>query len=314
MTVVSAEFQILLAGSALCGIGVAASLIVRNYRRRWALVSIKGDLTSEHHLPDTIPVPRQHVARVREGDFSFDEAVAWMRRFVRERRWHRLRDDYRRVLRKYELYRQLAEKMGRGLWREVYALGQRLAELDPLDPSASVARGRAMREMGNYPGAIRYFQQALELAPFHSTAFPEMAAACRQIGQPGRFRAALDKARQELGDTHPLTIEGRIQLGELVRVYADPTDPATIAHIPREQYLQNLWSRIEETPLDPATALNIGRSVLIDDLPELTEAVVDRSERDYGESAESLLLQGMVAHYRLNLPRRRAVRAALTGT
>ena len=312
MPVVSAELQILLAGGALCGIGVAASLLVRNYRRRWALVSIKGDLTSEHHLPDTIPVPRQHVARVREGDFGFDEAVAWMSRFVQERRWHRRRDDYRRVLRKYELYRQLAEKMGRGLWREVYALGQRLAELDPLDPERFGSARPGHARNGQLPRRDPLLPAALELAPFHSAAFPEMAAACRQIGQPGRFRAALDKARQELGDTHPLTIEGRIQLGELVRVYADPTDPATIAHIPREQYLQNLWSRIEETPLDPATALNIGRSVLVDDLPELAEAIVDRSERDYGESAESLLLQGMVAHYRLNLPLRRAVRAAIT--
>lgn len=298
---VSAELEILLGVGGLGGVAAAAWMLTRNYRRRWVLVSIKGDFTSEHHLPETIPVPRQHAARVREEDFTFDEAVAWIAQFVRERKRHRLCDEFRTLLRKYEVYRQLAEKMGRGLWKEVLVLGQRLAELDPLDPSAGVARGRAMRELGNYPGAIRYYQQALDLAPFHSTAFPEMASTCRIIGQPGRFRAALDKAKQELGTTHPLTIEGRIQLGELVRVYADPTDPATVAHIPREQYVHNLWARIEENTLDPANALNIGRSMLSDDMPELADAVIERSERDYGQSAETLLLKGLVDHYRLNL-------------
>ena len=286
---------------ALCAVAVAVWIKTLNYRRRWALVSIKGDFTSEHHLPETIPVPRQHAARVCEEDFTFDEAVGWIGQFVRERKRHKLCDEYRTLLRKYDVYRQLAEKMGRGQWKEVLALGQRLAELDPLDPSAGVARGRAMRELGNYPGAIRYYQQALDLSPFHSAAFPEMASTCRMIGQPGRFREALDKAKQELGTTHPLTIEGRIQLGELVRVYADPTDPATVAHIPREQYVHNLWARIEEGPLDPNNALNIGRSMLGDDMPELADAVIDRSERDYGQSAETRLLQGLVDHYRLNL-------------
>lgn len=297
----SAELQIVLGIAGFCSVAAAASVLVRNYRRKWVLVSIKGDFTVEHHLPETIPVPRQHASRVREDDFTFDEAVAWMRQFVKERKRHKLRDEYQRVVSKYEVYRHMAEKMGRGLWREVFALGQRLAEIDPLDPSASVARGRALRELGNYPGAIRYYQQALDLTPFHSAAFPEMASTCRMIGQPGRFRPALEKAKQELGNTHPLIIEGRIQLGELVRVYADPTDPATVAHIPREQYLQNLWARIEESPLDPANALGIGRSMLNDDTPELADAVAERCERDYGQSAEMKLLRGLIEQYRLNL-------------
>lgn len=255
---------------------------------------------TEHHLPAELPVPRDQVRRVSEGNFGFDEAVGWIRDFVAQRRRHPQRSEYERVLRKYSLYRQLADKMGRGLWRDVYSIGQRLAELDPLDPSGSIARGRAMREMGNFPGAIRFYQQALDLTPFNSTAFPEMAATCRVIGQPGRFRAALDKARQELGDTHPLTIEGRIQLGELVRVYADPTDPATVAHIPRELYLQNVESRLDEMNFQPQEALQVGQHMLQDDMPELADSIIERCRQEFGDCAELQLLMGMVEHYRLN--------------
>ncbi len=279
--------------------GILASVIIRNYWRKWILVPVKGDFTEEHHLPDRIPVPRQESHRVSNGEFSFDEAVAWMRQFVRERRFARSRREYELVFRKYELYRQLGEKMGRGLWQDVDRLGQRLAEIDPLDPSAAVARGRAMRALGNFPRAIRFYQQALDLTPFHSMAFPEMASTCRFIGQPGRFRTALERASHELGETHPLTLEARIQLGELVRIYADPTDPATVAHIPRDQYVQNVMARFEDMQLDRTEYLRTGQAMLADDMPELADALSDRCDREYGVCAESLLLRGMTEHYRM---------------
>ena len=285
---------------ALAAITTAVVLYIRQYRGKWKLVNVKGDFTGEHHLPDEIPVPATEASRVSGGEYGFDEVVGWMREFLKKRKRHRLRGEFELVLRKYELYRELSEKMGRGLWTDVDALGARLAEVDPLDPSAAIARGRAMREMGNYPVAIRFYQKALELTPFHSAAFPEMAATCRVIGQPGRFQTALEKARQELGETHPLTLEGRVQLGELVRVYADPTDAATVAHIPREQYLFNVQARLDEMTLDPETAIQVGQTMLADDMPELADNVVARCEREFGECAESLLLQGMIEHYRLN--------------
>ena len=285
---------------ALAGISAGVWFGIRKYRSRWRLVDVKGDFTLEHHLPDQVPVPNAESSRVGQGEFALDEAVGWMTAFVRSHPRHRMAGQYRCVVRKYDLYQQLGDKMGRGMWHDVDVLGQRLAEVDPLDPSASVARGRAMREMGNFPRAIRFYQQALKLTPFHSAAFPEMAATCRAIGQPGRFRTALEKARQELGETHPLTIEGRIQLGELVRVYADPIDAATLAHIPREQYVQTVQWRLDEMTLDPTTALQIGQAMLGDDMPELAEDIVSRCEADYGQSSEVLLLQALIAHYRLN--------------
>ena len=290
----------------ICGISLAVLVagvlyLIKKYRQRWRLVNVGGEFTTEHHLPDEIPVPHGQAMRVKGGEFTFDEVVGWMGLFLKRHKHHRRRHEYELVLRKYELYKELSEKMGRGLWRDVDVIGQRLAEVDPLDPSGVIARGRAMRELGNYPVAIRFYQKALELTPFHSDAFPEMAATCRVIGQPGRFRKALDKARHELGDTHPLTIEGRIQLGELVRFYADPTDPATIAHIPREQYLLNVRNHLEEMNFDNETALQIGQAMLADDMPELAENVVERCEREFGSCAEVRLLRGMIEHYRLNL-------------
>lgn len=279
--------------------GWAARLYIER-RRRWALVDIKGDFTREHHLPETVPVPLQQQGRVKRGDFTLDEAVTWISDFLKERKRHAMVGEYRKVLRKYDLYREMGKRMGRGQWRQVDQIGRRLAELDPLDPSAAVARGRAMRELGDFPHAIRHYQHALDLTPFHSSAFPEMAATCRAIGQPGKFRAALDRARQELGDTHPLTLEGRIQLGELVRVYADPTDPATLAHIPREQYLENVRHSMEEMQMDPTRCLQVGQAMLADDMPELAEDLVHRCESDFGECPQSLLLAGLLEHYRIN--------------
>lgn len=286
----------------LGGIGamVAAGLLhVRRKKRAWVLFNVKGDFTAEHHLPEEIPVPREELERVRRGEFSFDEAVQWMRRFVRRCRRHRLRGEYERVLSKYDVYRELSEKMGRGLWKDVLALGQQLAELDPRDPSAAIARGRAMRELGNFPGALKCYQQALDMVPFHSTALPEMAATCRAVGQTGRFRATLERARQELGETHPLTIEARIQLGELVRVYADPTDPATLAHIPREQYIQNMSERIEQLSLEPEGFLEVGEHMLSDAMPELAEHVAQRCQREYGRCAQWYLLRGMIERHQV---------------
>lgn len=299
LTLVWLAFGLLVA-LALYGIATFARRTARGYLGQWRLVNIKGEFTADHHLPDQIPVPKEDVSRVAQDEFTFDEAVEWIKAFVEEKRMHRLRPEYQAVLRKYELYREMAKKMGRGLWRDVDQLGQRLSEIDPLDPSALVARGRAMRELGNYAGAIRQYQKALDLTPFHSTAFPEFAATCRAIGQPGRFRAALEKARDELGDTHPLTLEGRIQLGELVRVYADPMDAATVAHIPRDQYVQNVQGRLDEMTLDAAGCLQMGQSMLADDMPELAESLARRCDADYGECAETLLLNGMIEHYRFD--------------
>jgi tetratricopeptide (TPR) repeat protein len=275
---------------------LAVAILMRFYRPRprWKLVSVKGDFTREHHLPEVLPVPATEEARVAAGEFSFDEAVGWMKSFVASRRRHPFRVEFQLAIRKADFYKQLIDRMGRGKWGEVDEVAARLAELDPLDPSAALARGRAMREMGQLASAVQFYQQALKLQPTHSLALPEFAATCRAIGQPDRFRDALDRARRKLGETHPLTIESRVQLGELVRVFADPSDPATIAHIPRQQYVQNMRMRLEAMPLELHDALPLGRSMLEDDMPELAEAVVERFEGTFGDCAEVMGLRGMI--------------------
>lgn len=294
------ELEYILLPGLLLGVlaGITAAWVVA--WRRWRFVNVRGEFTVDHHLPEEIPVPRKEAERVSRGEFTLDEAAGWMTQFVRGQWFSARRKACQAVLRKYGLYQQLSEKMGRGQWRDVFALGQRLADVDPLDPSAFVVRGRAMRELGDFSGAVQYYQQALTLSPFHSAAFSEMAATCRLLQQPGRFRAALEKARQELGETHPLTIEGRIQLGELVRVYADPTDPATLAHIPRDHYLQSMQMRLDEATLDAHGCLQAGRQMLGEDMPELAQAALDRCNRDFGECADGFLLQAMIEHYHLN--------------
>lgn len=280
-------------------LGSASFITYRKLRPQWKLVSIKGDFTVEHHLPDILPVPRAEVERVSAQDFNYEEAVAWMREFVRRHRRHKLRGSLILALRKVEFYKELSQKMGRGLWREVDEVAGRLAQIDPLDPSAALARGRAMRQLGKFSTAIRHYQEALRLQPFHSLALPEMAATCRMMGQPGRARTALDQARRELGETHPLTIESRVQLGELVRVYADPRDPATIAHVPREQYLETVQSRLDDMDLDAGAALRLGQQLLSDDMPELAENLLHRSRGGFADQAELLLLEGLIEHYHL---------------
>lgn len=291
--------QPLLLTLAMILLGSAVLITYRKLWPRWKFVSIKGDFTIEHHLPDILPVPRAEVARVSAQDFNYEEAVGWMREFVRRRRRHKLRGGLILALRKIEFYKELAQKMGRGMWREVDEVAGRLAQIDPLDPSAALARGRAMRQLGKFSRAIRHYQEALRLQPFHSRALPEMAATCRMMGQPGRARRALDQARRELGETHPLTIESRVQLGELVRVYADPTDPATIAHVPREQYLETVQSRLDGMDLDAAAALRLGQQLLDDDMPELAENVLHRSREGFADQAELLLLEALIEHYHL---------------
>jgi len=287
-----------LAGLLLAGVYLYRIILRR--KSRWQMVKVQGDFVIEHHLPDELPVPSEHVSRANRGEFSLEEAINWIRDFIKQNKRHPHRQQWQLVLKKYNYYRELAHKMRRGLWHDVDQLARRLAELDPLDPSAAVAQGRAKRELGDFPRAISHYQRALELTPFHSAAFPELAATCRAIGQPGRFRRALEKARQELGELHPLTLEGRIQLGELVRVYADPTDPATLAHVPREHYLLNLRHTLDEMSLDTSGFLLVGQNMLEDDLPELADLLAQRCEQERGECAESKLLKGMVAYYRLN--------------
>lgn len=291
--------QPLLLVLAIALLGSAAYITFRKLRPRWKLVSIKGEFTVEHHLPDILPVPRAEVARVHEQDFNYEEAVEWMRSFVKTHRHYKRRPEFVLALQKVEFYKDLSQKMGRGLWREVDELACRLAQIDPLDPSAALARGRAMRQLGKFARALGHYQEALRLQPFHSLALPEMAATCRMIGQPGRARAALDLARRQLGETHPLTIESRVQLGELVRVYADPTDPATIAHVPREQYLDTVQHRLEEMDVDPATALGIGQQLLDDDLSEAAQTLLERTRDRFQDGAELLLLEALIERYHL---------------
>jgi tetratricopeptide (TPR) repeat protein len=268
---------------------------------RWRLVPVKSDFTEEHHLPEILPAPRREEGRVREGDFNFDEAMQWMKAFVASRRHHPLLKEFKLAIRKADFYRQLAEKMDRGRWTEVDELGRRLAEIDPLDPSGALARGRAMRQMGYLANALRFYQDALKLRPTHSLALPEYAAACRAIGQPHRFERTLEAARRKLGETHPLTIESRVQLGELVRVFADPTDPATIAHVPRQQYIQNVHMRLAEMDPDPAGAMSLGQSMLGDDMPELAEILLERCEGTFGQRGELTALRGMIQHHHHDL-------------
>jgi len=283
----------------VAAVTAAAFFVYFKYGRRWKLVSIKGDFTVEHHLPDVLPVPASEVARVSSQEFNYDEAVEWMRQFLRSHRRHKLRREFILAMQKVECYRELSQQMGRGQWREVDELAARLAKLDPLDPSASLARGRAMRQLGKFAKAIRYYQDALQLQPFHSLALPEMAATCRMIGQPGRARTALDKARRQLGETHPLTIESRVQLGELVRVYADPRDAATIAHVPREQYLETVQSRLDELEPTPQNVLQVGQQLLNEEMPELAEGLLERARETFPSHPELLLLDGMLHHYNL---------------
>ncbi len=268
---------------------------------RWKLIPVKSDFTEEHHLPETLPAPRGQEQRVREGEFSFDEAMQWMKGFVADRPRHPMCHEFQLAIRKADFYRELAEKMDRGRWNEVDDLGRRLAEIDPLDPSGALARGRAMRQMGYLANALRFYQDALKLRPTHSLALPEYAAACRAIGQPHRFERMLEAVRRKLGETHPLTIESRVQLGELVRVFADPTDPATIAHVPRQQYIQNMHMRLEEMDPDPATAMALGQSMLQDDMPELAEMLLERCEGTFGARGELTALRGMIQRHHHDL-------------
>lgn len=287
----------------ITAVALGLALVFRFYRPRpkWKLISVKSDFTTEHHLPDVLPVPAAEEQRALAGDFSFDQAYQWIQKFVKVRRRHPMMAEFRLALKKIEFYKELAEKMGRGRWGEVDEIASRLAEVDPLDPGAALARGRAMRQMGHMASAIRFYQQALQLQPTHSLALPEFAATCRAIGQPHRFQKALDAARSQLGETHPLTIESRVQLGELVRIFADPTDPATIAHIPRDQYLRNVQARLEEMEPDLASAIPMAQSMLDDDMPELAQRVLDRCEEAFGSRAETLMLRGIVCHFEQDL-------------
>ncbi len=282
-------------------IGLAVMFRLRPPRPRWKLISVKGEFTTEHHLPEMLPVPPADQERARKGDFSFEEALGWMEGFVASRRRHPMAAPFRLALRKADFYKQLADRMGRGHWNEVDDLAKRLAELDPLDPSASLARGRAMRRMGRLATAVQFYQHALKLQPTHSLALPEFAATCREIGQPHRFDESLAIARRELGETHPLTIESRVQLGELVRIFADPMDPATMAHVPRAQYIQNIESRLEEMDADPAQALELGRVMLNDDMPELALFICERATQTFGDRAELLMLRGLIHHHQREL-------------
>ncbi|HEY8665216.1 MAG TPA: tetratricopeptide repeat protein [Tepidisphaeraceae bacterium] len=287
----------------LAGLALGVALFLRFYqpKPRWKFIPGRWDFTTEHHMPDVLPVPTEEETRVAAGDFSFEEAITWMKRFVDSRQRHPQIDTFRLAIRKVDFYRQLADRMGRGRWGEVDEIAQRLAELDPLDPSASLARGKAMRQLGKLTSAMQFYQEALKLQPT-SMALPEFAAVCRALGQPQRFRDALAKARKELGETHPLTIESRVQLGELVRIFADPTDPATVAHIPRSQYIANVRARLEDMDPDLAAAIPLGRSMLGDDMPELAEMVLQRCEQTFGERGEVIALRGMLEHYERDLP------------
>jgi tetratricopeptide (TPR) repeat protein len=74
-------------------------------------------------------------------------------------------------------------------------------------------------------------------------------------------------------------------------------DPATVAHIPREQYIHNLGARLEEMEPDPTQAVEVGRSMLNDDMPELAEFVLERCGQTFGERAEVLMLRGMIQRH-----------------
>ena len=140
---------------------------------------------------------------MHEEDFTFDEAVGWIGQFVRERKRHYLHNEYATVIRKYDVYRQLAKKMGRGLWKDVLALGQRLGRgwtrWDPGDSVAPTAQGHArtgeLYKHNPFPISRRDWTWRRS----HSTAFPEMASTCRIIGQPGRFREASGKGKAGTG-------------------------------------------------------------------------------------------------------------------
>ncbi len=287
----------------IAAVAAVAAIVVaaRKPRAGWKFVNVKSDFTTEHHLPEVLPVPASDAKRAETGEFSFDDAIGWMKQFMSGRRKHPLRGQFELAIRKADVYKALSERMGRGRWGEVDELASRLAEIDPLDPSAALARGRANRELGQFNAAVKFYQQALKLQPTHSTALPEFAATCRSLGQPHRFSDALAVARTELGETHPLTIESRVALGELVRVFADPTDPATVAHIPREQYLKNIQSRIEEMDPDPDVAISAAAGMLGDDMPELAERVLERFELTFHDHADTWLLRGMIHRYHRDL-------------
>ncbi len=310
--IVSAIAEILPATVATAALGAALFFRLARPRWGWKWVNVKGDFTLEHHLPDQLPVPAKHAKRAAEGDFSFEEALDWVRLFVKRRRRHPLLQPLRLALQKVEFYRKLAESMGQGRWGEVDQLAQNLASLDPLDPSAQLARGRAMRQLGHLSSAVHYYRQALKLQPTHSVALPELAATCRLMGRPRQFYPALEAARKELGETHPLTIESRVQLGELVRIFADPTDPATVAHIPRNQYLQNLRLRLENMDYDPENVLHMGQSLLNDDFPEMVQMLLDQTLERQAASAPLLLLRGMLqTHQRQLISAEKSLRLSL---
>ena len=150
--IITALALCVLVGVAVYGSSTILLRMLHRYVGKWRLVTIKGEFTTEHHLPDEIPVPKNDAERVSGGEFSFDEAVGSIEQFVHQRRFHHQRPEFQVVLRKYELYREMAKKMGRGMWCDVDKLGQRLAELDPLDPSARRPRPGDARSWASTPG------------------------------------------------------------------------------------------------------------------------------------------------------------------
>ena len=64
--------------------------------------------------------------------------------------------------------------------------------------------------------------------------------------------------------------------------------------------MQNVQSRLDEMTLDASGCLQVGQSMLTDDMPELAEGLARRCEGDYGECPEAMLLNAMIERYRFN--------------
>ena len=232
------------------------------------MVKLDPRAAAKGGMPAQIPVPGGEIPEVQKQGIVRERVVPWIERFLAQFPASPLADQLRQSLDKAKLWTRAAGALKGGRWNEAGEALTQILAIDPDDASAHFNLAAVCHQSADAAGALDHFNRSERVFNDEGIFYMNRGRTHQQLGR--RKEAVLDfKRALQLIPGDEAALARLAQLGEMVEVYGDPSDPASRAYISREDYAKAARIDMKKIENDFARLIVAAHRYAVEEQPEL---------------------------------------------
>jgi tetratricopeptide (TPR) repeat protein len=233
------------------------------------MVKLEPRVAAKGGMPARIPVPQEEIPTIEKHGIQRERVVPWMELFLKQFPSSPQAPEIQQALDKARAWTRAAAHLKEGRWADARAALAEILALDPADPSAHFNMGAVCRNTGDLAAALDHYTQAEAVFNDEGIFYTNRGRTYQQLGRRKEAIADFNRALQLLpGDE--FTLQRLAELGELVEVYKDPSDPASRSFISRADYAKAVHDDLSKHEKDLDYLLTCAHRHSLESQPELT--------------------------------------------